>query len=363
MYRKIVGFTLALTLTFGLTGCGNKSGVSEKGETVLFTDSCGREVELPKEISKVAPSGAVAQMILTTIAPDLLVGLSATPSSEQSQYLPDDYMELPTFGQFYGTKANLNMEALIAAEPQVIIDLGDRKENHDGEMDAVQRQTGIPTIFIETSLGKFADAYRTLGALLHKEEKGETLALYCENLVETAEAHAAKIPEDERLSVMYATGSSGLNGIAEGSIQGDVIGLVGAINACVVEAPSDSGMGNPISMEQLYLFDPDVIVMSAGGPFSEMGTDKTWGQLTSVKNGTYYEIPNLPYNWMSNPPSLNRLLGIWWLGNLLYPDVYDYSMTDKAKEFFRLFWDYELSDEEAAQLLRNSTLKRDASTG
>ena len=361
--KRLLALLLVAASLLSLSGCGNASAAAEKGDTFMFTDSCGRKVELPDEITRIAPSGAVAQMILTTIAPDLLVGLAATPGSASSKYLPAYYMDLPTFGQFYGTKANLNMEALIAAKPQIIIDLGDMKENHGKDMDMIQRQTGIPTIFIETSLDKFASAYRTLGQILGREEKGEALGSYCETLVETAGQNAAKIPEDKRLSVMYGTGSSGLGCIAAGSIQGDVIDIVGAENAIVVENPSNSGAGNQLSMEQLYLFDPDVILLSAGGPFEKIADDAVWSELSAVKNNTYYEIPIMPYNWMSNPPSLNRLLGIWWLGNLLYPDIYSYSMTEKTKEFYKLFWNYDLTDDEAKALLENSTLKRDALVG
>ncbi len=56
--------------------------------------------------------------------------------------------------------------------------------------------------------------------------------------------------------------------------------------------------------------------------------------LTAVRSGDYYEIPNLPYDWMSSPPSVNRVLGVWWLGNLLYPELYDYDMIAVAQEFF-----------------------------
>jgi len=251
------------------------------------------------------------------------------------------------------------MEALIAASPQVIIDIGDMKGTEAKDMDAIQKQTGIPTIFIETSLDKFAAAYRTLGKLLGKEEKGEQLASYLENTIATAKGNAAKIPEDKRLSVMYCTGSSGLNCMAKGSLQADVIDLVGAVNAIVVDNPTGSGMGDPIGMEQLYRFDPDVIVMTTGGPFAKVGTDSTWSKITAVKNNRFYEIPNMPYCWMSNPPSINRVLGIWWLGNLLYPELYNYNMADKTKEFYKLFWNYDLSDAEASALLGNSTLKRD----
>ena len=44
---------------------------------------------------------------------------------------------------------------------------------------------------------------------------------------------------------------------------------------------------------------------------------------------------------MSSPPSVNRVLGIWWLGNLLYPELYDYDMVQVAQEYYRLFWHYD----------------------
>ena len=65
----------------------------------------------------------------------------------------------------------------------------------------------------------------------------------------------------------------------------------------------------------------------------------------------------MPYNWLSNPPSINMLLGVWWLGNLLYPQYYDYDMTEKTQEAFRVLWDYELSADEAEEMLQNSALK------
>ena len=59
-----------------------------------------------------------------------------------------------------------------------------------------------------------------------------------------------------------------------------------------------------------------------------------------------------PYNWMANPPSINMLLGVWWLGELLYPQYCHFDMTEKTQEIFRTLWNYELSDAEAAALLQ-----------
>lgn len=340
------------------SACGSKK-IEIEGESKVFTDSCGRDVEMSADIERIAPSGSVAQMILATIAPDMLVGLSGTPSSSQVKYMPDYFLDLPTFGQFYGSKATLNMESLIAADPQVTIDLGDMKEGHKSDMNKIQKQTGVPTVFIQSDLPHMAEAYRSLGKLLGREEKAEKLAAFVDKTIKMAETNAAKIPEDQKVSVLYGTGTTGLACNAEGSVQSIVIDMIGAKNAVVIpeDEISNAGGGNIISMEQLYVFDPDVIILAPGGPYSNLSTAAEWSQIEAVKNGKYYEIPGEPYNWMSGPPSVNSILGVWWLGNLVYPDLYDYDMKEVAKEYYSLFYDYDLSDEEAAAMLANSSLK------
>ncbi|MDR1206758.1 MAG: ABC transporter substrate-binding protein [Peptococcaceae bacterium] len=348
--------TAAILLAACLPGCAGAPTAAGE-DTFVFTDSSGRQVTLPRDITRVAPSGAVATMLLATIAPEYLVSAGSTPSSSQYKYLPQVLLTLPTTGQFYGSKSTLNLEALLDAAPQVVIDLGDKKDGIDKDMDMVQKQTGIPTLFIEADLAHMAEAYRTLGGLLAgKTGKAEQLAAYIEDTLAAAAANSAKISEEDRLSVMYTSGATGLNTNASGSVQSQVIPLVGAVNAVVVEDIRNSGGGNTISMEQLYLFDPDVILFATGSVYSDVGSDPVWLELSAVREGRYYEIPGLPYNWMSNPPSVNMVLGVWWLGNLLYPDVYDYDMADKTREFYSLFWGCDLAGE-ADAFLANSTGK------
>lgn len=377
--KKVLAIFLCVVLAAGLlTGCAETKPVTNDGETVSsavgetassatdetvsaadngtlsFTDSAGRSVDLPAALTKVAPSGSVAQMILMTLAPEYLVGLSSELDAQQLAYLPDCVNGLPVFGQFYGGKGNLNMEALLAAEPQIIIDLGDFKESVAEDMDGVQAQTGVPTVFIEASPDKLAQAYRTLGTLLHKEDKAEQLAAYIENTLAEAERISAQIPETERKTVMFGTGADGLACNAAGSTQAAVIDLVGAINAVATDEVSPKFGGTIVSLEQVYAWNPDVILLADGGPYDSLA-DGEWSELSAVKNGTYYEIPSLPYSWMAMPPSVNRVIGIWWLGNLLYPTYFNYDLTQKVQEYYQLFWDYTLTTEEAAQLLTHAT--------
>lgn len=50
-----------------------------------------------------------------------------SPSESQIAFLPANLAALPETGQMYGSKADLNLETLLAADPQVVIDLGDKK--------------------------------------------------------------------------------------------------------------------------------------------------------------------------------------------------------------------------------------------
>lgn len=135
------------------------------------------------------------------------------------------------------------------------------------------------------------------------------------------------------------------------------IELAGGVNVLVSDTMSNKSGGGSIDPEALMALGPDVILLTADGFYDRVERDGIWKRLRAVQNGAVYEIPSLPYGWMSNPPSVNQVLGVYWLGNLLYPELYDYDMTEKAQEFYRLFWHYELSADEARALLAHSTLK------
>jgi len=338
-----------------LSACAAGASLPDGVETVVFTDSAGRKVEVPADITRVAPSGAVATMFLASVCPEYMVCISSTPSSGQYRYLDERLIRLPTTGQLYGSKSTINLEALLDARPQVIIDLGDAKDGISHDMDALQKQTSLPVVFIEADLPHMAEAFRMLGSLLsQKEERCGELADYVEETLSVAQAGREQVADDERLSVMYATGVSGLNTNAKDSTQAQVIELIGADNAIVVDDVSNRGGGNTINMEQLYNFDPDVILFTSGSYYERAAEDPAWRELRAVKNGDCYEIPCLPYNWMSNPPSLNMLLGVRWLGQLLYPQYYELDMISEAQRAYKLLWDYDLSDEEAADMLAAS---------
>ncbi len=346
----ILAVLLAVLCPVFSQGAKETAAVSSQNEALSsfsFTDSLGRSHTFEKEITKIAPSGNLAQMIIATVAPEKMVGLSSTINDKAMFYMPECMQDLPQFGTFYGKKANLNKEALIFAAPEVVIDMGEIKEGIDTDLDVLEDQIGIPVVFIESYLTNTAEAYRNLGKLIGEEEKTEKLAQYSEKAL--AKAEEAKKQIEKPVSVYYSSSPEGLDGIPTGNFHGEVIELIGAEN---VVPSTYSGGGNIISLEQLFIWDPDVILLAEESAYKTATTDPRWAELSAVKNNKVYLIPSSPYSFIDTPPGVNRIIGIYWLGSILYPELYsDIDLEKEVTTFYDLFYSYSLSSEELSELL------------
>ncbi len=329
----------------------------EESGTFVFTDSTGREVELPKTITKVASGGPLANIMLYAVKPEVLVGWSSAPSDAAKKYIEEAYWDLPQYGKFFGNSEDFNREALMASAPDVVIDVGEWDEEYKAQLDELQEQIGIPVILVEANLEQNPSAYRTIGELLGEAQRGEALATYCEDVLTDAKEKAASIPEEDRKTVFYGEGETGLSTILSGTIHSQIYELVGA--SIVVDADSAQVQqgGGTVSMEQVMAWNPDIIMFVSGSIYGTVADDASWNALSAIQNGAYYEIPTEPYNWLGRPPGPNRMIGVRWLGNLIYPDVFDYDIAQEVKDFYSLFYRYDLTDTEVAELLGNSTLK------
>ena len=349
--KKTFTLLLALLMLLSAAACGAKSGdEAPASETFVFTDSVGREVELPTEITKVAISGPLAQIVVFALCPDRLVGIASKWDKTAEKYLATEYYTLPELGQLYGGKGELNLETLLASGAQVVIDVGEPKGTIKEDLDALSEQTGIPFVHITATVGTMGDAYRKLGELLHMPEEAETLAAYCDAAYAKIAAIAGSVA---KIDLLYITGENGLNVIAQGSYHAEIIDLL-SNNLAVVNEPSGKGTGNEVDMEQIYLWDPDVILFAPGSVYASVGSNPLWSEVAAIKNGTYYEVPFGPYNWMGFPPGAQRILGMFWMAKLLYPDAADYDLKAEVREYFRLFYHCELSDAAYEELVKNS---------
>lgn len=350
----ILSFLILLSV---LTGCVTPTGNTPEepsAETREFTDSTGRTVVIPKNIKKIAISGPLSQVYILPLAGDLLVGVSNEFSEDAEIYLPEYIFQLTEIGQLYGGKGEMDLEALLSAAPQVVIDIGDAKDTVAEDMDALTEQTGIPFVHIDASVATAPAAYRLLGELVGREEKAEEIASYCQSILDMADDLMARVDADNaRKSILYCLGDAGVNVIAEGSFHAETVNMM-STNLAVVEDVISSGAGNEVDLEQIMVWNPEVIIFSPDSIYDSVAANDSWKGVRAISEGNYYKTPYGPYGWLSSPPAVQRYLGILWLGELLYPEYTQYDLKEEVTTYYKLFYDCELTNEMYQNLVANA---------
>lgn len=349
MKKQLIAVILILSLSLAACGRAGDSAREQPADRA-FTDSTGRTVTVPAEVTRIAVSGPLSQVYILPLAEDLLVGVSNAFASDAEKYLPDTLLNLPEIGQLYGGKGEMNLEALLAAAPDVVIDIGETKSGTKEDLDALTEQTGIPFVHIYATVDTAAEAYRTLGGLLGREEQAEELAAWCEETLGTMEDLMARVDAGgARKSLLFCLGDTGTNVMAQGSFHADTINYMGD-NLAVIEDVVSSGGGNESDLEQIMLWDPDVILFDYTSIYDDVAGLPEWQAVTAVSQGRYYKTPYGPYGWLSSPPAVQRYLGLLWLGDLLYPEYVSYDLQEEVTEYYALFYGCELTDAMYAEL-------------
>lgn len=355
MKRNITSIILACAMVLSLASCGEKAPVQEEpigpGETRIFTDDCGRAVELPAEITRVVPAGPLAQIVLYALAPEMMAGLAVEWYPSAEGIIPQEYLDLPCLGQLYNS-ADLNVEELALAQPQLILDVGQTLSPNAEELDGLQARTNIPAVYTECSLKTMPQTFRTLGELLGKEEQAEALAAYCERVYTRTVSIMDAVGED-KVSALYLMGEEGLRVLARDSYHSELLDLL-TENLAEVEHPSGKGSGNEVTLEQIALWDPEFILFGPDSIYAEASELPVWADMAAIRSENYVEVPQGPHNWMGTPPSVQRCLGMLWLTARLYPAYCDYDVKTEVLEYYELFCHCTLSDAQYEQLTKNA---------
>ncbi len=330
----------------------SSEAASEESEGFTFTDSLGRSFTFEEPIDAVAPSGLLSQLVVYAAAPDTLVGWSNEWSSDGEQYIPEEYRSLPLIGQIYGNNEEFSVEELLARSPDIVLDIGEPKDGMVEDFEALEEQTGIPFVHIDATMETMPEAFTMIGELLGIEDTAKVYADYCDEVYSRTLDIMDKVG-DNKTSVLYLTGDDGLNVIAKGSYHAELLDLI-TDNLAVVDDPSSKGTGNETDMEQIMLWNPDVIFFSPDSAYDTAPTDPLWQGLSAIQSGRYYEVPSSPYNWMGFPPSIQRYLGMMWMETVLYPEDTGFDLKTEVQKYYDLFYHYDLSDEEYAQLTARS---------
>jgi iron complex transport system substrate-binding protein len=296
-------------------------------------DAAGRAVPIPAKVARVFPAGPPAAILLYTLAPELLIGWPRANRPEECVYMLPEICARPEVGRITGRGNTANLETVLALKPDLILDVGSTSATFVSLAERVQEQTRIPYALLDGRFAGIADTYRTLGELIGRSEDAEKFARYAEDTLKTILDRIEPVVAGERPRVYYARGPRGLATGLGGSINVETIEMLGRN----VAGETQGGLTN-VSIEQILVWNPEVIITIDQEFAANVRNFPAWASVKAVRDNRVHLSPKMPFGWVDFPPGVNRLIGLWWLAKLLYPERFPEDLRALTSDFYTRFY-------------------------
>lgn len=308
------------------------------------TDMAGRKVTIPDRITRVLPYDNKTNVLLFPISGNRMVAKARSMESPSLKYISKEFLDLKEFDP-------ANAEAVLSLKPDILVvgaivdDPGDV-----AAYVAFSQKVRIPLVVVSLDLMSLDKSYEFLGEVLGKNAE----AAACATQIRKIYTEVQQAINGRRIAgkAYMANDNDGLRTAPDGSNHAQLFEVMGIRNAAKVQL--DSKGFAVVSMEQILLWNPDWIFCVGKGvssPYRSILKSPLWRQVTALKTKRVCIVPSEPYLWFDMPPSVNRLLGLVWFSQLFYglPDV---ATQSYVRDFYRIFYKYNLTDKEYAGLFR-----------
>lgn len=323
-----------------------------------IVDMAGRKVTVPNKITKVYASQPYTNVLLYMVAPDLMLGLQpgCLPFREQDKrFLRKDVLSKPWISSQGpgGENPKRNMEAILAMKPDIALATGGKNMRmNPGRIEQEYRRLKIPLVFVDVDrISGYPAAIDFMGRLLGRQTRARQLKAWTMKTFADVDKMVRAIPASKRVRVYYAESADGLATESERSFHADAIRMGGGVIVHKGDIKTHAGM-EKVSMEQVLLYNPEVIIAQEPQFVSFAYKDARWKKIKAVANHRIYVVPRSPFNWIDRPPSVMRIIGVPWVAYTLYPRQYRADIRKQIKEFHRLFMGVQITEADLNGWLR-----------
>ena len=338
------------------SSCGRTETPPPAAATVTVTDCVGRSVTVPKGSARIAALDSFAgeAMVLAGAGSQMCACPGGVRSDVILQEIYPKLVDVPAAA----SSGAVNIEALTEAGAELAI-IKESMYESGGET-AKFDKLGIPYIVIGyTTMEEQIDALKLIGSVCggEAEERMERITDYYEQTIKTVQNHTNKIPENERIRVYHSINEI-VRTDGKDSIGTDWIQTAGAINVSVELDTRLENNDYKSSLEQIYAWDPDVVICNAADTTDYMYTDSKWTGLRAVREKQVKTIPVGATRW-GQRGSVETYFAMLWLGCELYPDVYaDIDLKKEVTTFYGEVLGVDVSDELYEQIISGRGVRK-----
>lgn len=317
-------------------------------ENITLTDQAGNSVTINLPVRRVLSAyGPVTAVIYSVDAEDRLVSASYLGARDPMGSSVMGKID-PRFPGIQGdesfSQSEFNIEEAAMLDPDLIV-----ANARSGWLDAVA-ELEIPVFLYDAETpDDLKEAVLLTGKIFgpHSDSQAQAWVRYFEGIAEKIGEEVAEIPIEDREKILF-TGTEPLRVASGDMFQSFIIESVGGISA----SSELEGYWNNINLEQVVIWDPDIIIVPPyGGASVEAITEsQEWQILDAVQEKKVYRMPKLVVPW--DTPAPDAVLGFVWMGQRLYPEQLDLDCSEEAEFFYNTFFDYEITGEELATICK-----------
>ncbi|MDR0701169.1 MAG: ABC transporter substrate-binding protein [Azoarcus sp.] len=340
MIRACRFLVLAWLLLLPQGGMGAADAPPEAAR--FAADPFGHSLRLPARVSSVGTPGiSMASLVVALSAGGKLKAV--TPEVRGNHWLKRILPATSSMATPFTRPAGVDLEALLAVRPQLVT----LWRGNDASAARIEA-AGIPVFTLRYATpDEFKSAVRLLGKALGTDEarRAEAFISYYEDNLRRVARGLRDLMDGQRPRVYYASISPLLTAGRQSMVDA-WIRVSGGINVAVPHLAGSTA----VHLEYVLAWNHDIIVAINRRTRDAILADPHWQGIRAVRDKRVFVNPNGVNAWCTR--AAESALQVLWAARVLHPSRFaDIDLATETRRFYRLFYDYELSDAETANIL------------
>lgn len=337
---------------------------TNKEEWIEITDHDGNLVKVKKDVERIAvcdiyPLPSVLAIFFDSA--EKLVGIpTQSMTAAKNGLLSELYPEILDAKTDYINGTDVNLEELLKLEPDVVFySAGSAKI---GEQ---LRNAGFAAVAVSASKWEY-DAIETLNnwigmlsQIFPENDRSTLVKEYSEKVLALVKERTADLSDDERerLFFLFQYNDTMITTSGKHFFGQWWADAVGAVN---VGEEMDTDNSTAVSMEQVYKWDPDRILITnfnAAQPetlYENAVGNYDWSGVDAVKNKKVNKMPLGMYR--SYTCGVDTPITLLWMAKTVYPDLFkDVDITKEVRQYYKTVFGIDLTVEQAEKIFAPSS--------
>ena len=376
LMKRTCSIVLAVTM---LAGCGTASTAKTTASAsasasasaipaeVTITDHADRTVTVPTDPKKVAILDIYPLPSLLTVylnSADSIVAMEpVSMNAAKAGILSQLYPDILNVNTDIMNGDDVNMEALAALQPDVVFYNAAKKDEAQQLEDAGLTAVGISATKFNYDAIKTYQEWMSLLDQIYPDyagKRGTQAGDYASQVYNDVQDKVKDVTDKQKVLFLYQYDDTAMVTSSSKFFGQWWCDAVGAANVAQ-DVPADN-MNAKITMEQVYEWNPDVIIITNFTKTTPddlynnaIGSDD-WSSVKAVQDKRVYKMPLGVYRTYT--PGIDTPLTLEWLAQAVYPDLFsDVDVASDVKDYYNKLFGVTLTDDQISAMY---TPNRDA---